>query len=67
MLDRTAELAELAAFAAGGPAGSAYLWWQAPAWAGKSSLMSWSMLNPPPNVDVVSFFVTARFALHNDR
>ncbi|MGW7468786.1 tetratricopeptide repeat protein [Streptomyces xantholiticus] len=67
LLDRTAELAELAAFGTGGPTESAYLWWQAPAWAGKSALMSWFALNPPPKVDVVSFFVTARFATHNNR
>ncbi|MEV4947928.1 hypothetical protein [Streptomyces sp. NPDC053755] len=65
--DRTAELGELAAFGSGGPTEHAYLWWQAPAWAGKSALMSWFALHPPPNVDVVSFFVTARFATHNDR
>ncbi|MGQ4361673.1 hypothetical protein [Streptomyces sp. SAS_272] len=67
LLDRTAELDELAEFATGGPAAHGYLWWQAPAWAGKSALMSWFALSPPPKVDVVSFFVTARFAAHNDR
>ncbi|GLK14791.1 hypothetical protein GCM10017600_82030 [Streptosporangium carneum] len=66
LLGRDRELAELAAFctAADGPA---YVWWQAPAWAGKSALMSWFVLNPPPGVRVVSFFVTARFAGQSDR
>ncbi|MFD5548755.1 hypothetical protein ACFWJQ_18770 [Streptomyces goshikiensis] len=67
LIGRTAELAELAAFTTGAPTESAYLWWQAPAWAGKSALMSTFALRPPPKVDVISFFVTARFATHNDR
>ncbi|MEV6040879.1 hypothetical protein AB0L65_57915 [Nonomuraea sp. NPDC052116] len=66
LLGRDEELAELAEFChADGE--SPYLWWQAPAWAGKSALMSWFALNPPETVRVVSFFITARFAGHNDR
>jgi hypothetical protein len=63
---RDAELGELAAFGREAGEGS-YIWWQAPAWAGKSALMSWFALHPPPGVEVVSFFVTARFRGQDDR
>lgn len=63
---RKTELAELAAFCTAS-GGSPYRWWQAPAWAGKSALMSWFVLHPPPGVQVVSFFVTARYAGQSDR
>ncbi|WP_328736542.1 ATP-binding protein [Streptomyces bobili] len=43
------------------------MWWQAQAWAGKSALMSWFVLNPPPGIQVVSFFITARYAAQSDR
>ncbi len=66
LLGREAELAELALFCTDSDAGP-YVWWQAPAWAGKSALMSWFVLHPPNQVRVVSFFVTARFAEQNDR
>lgn len=64
LMGREEELAELAAFCqeAGG-----YRWWRAPAWAGKSALMSWFVLHPPLDVRVVSFFVTARLAGQSDR
>ncbi|SCE94023.1 hypothetical protein GA0070564_102173 [Micromonospora mirobrigensis] len=64
--DRDAELAELAAFctAADGPP---YAWWRAGPWAGKSALLSWFALHPPPGVRLVPFFVTARFAGSSDR
>lgn len=39
-----------------------YEWWYAKPWAGKSALMSTFVLNPPAGVDVVCFFVTARFS-----
>ena len=45
----------------------AYAWWRAPAWAGKSALMSWFVLHPPPGVRVISFFVTARYKGQEDR
>ena len=62
-LGREEELAELTAFCAaddieGGS--DAYVWWQAPPWAGKSALMSTFVLNPPPGVRVLSFFITGR-------
>jgi tetratricopeptide (TPR) repeat protein len=44
-----------------------YLWWQAPAWAGKSALMAWFALNPPPGVRVAAFFVTSQFAGHDNQ
>ena len=66
LLDRDAELAELAAFCAQ-PDGGSYVWWQGPAWAGKSALMAWFVLHPPVGVRVVSFFITARFAGQSDR
>ncbi|MFF5081452.1 hypothetical protein ACFY36_30765 [Actinoplanes sp. NPDC000266] len=64
--DREAELTELARFCAG-DGSNTYAWWRGDAWTGKSALMSWFVLHPPPGVRVVSFFVTARFAGNNDR
>jgi tetratricopeptide (TPR) repeat protein len=63
---RDDELEELARFCSGAD-GATYRWWLADAWAGKSALMSWFVLHPPPGVEIVSFFVTARFASQNDR
>jgi tetratricopeptide (TPR) repeat protein len=65
-VDREQELAELAAFCTATNTAS-YLWWRAPAWAGKSALMSWFVLHPPAGVRVVSFFITARWAAQSDR
>ena len=66
VIDRDEELAELASFCTE-PDRGPYAWWQAAAWAGKSALMSWFVLHPPPRVRVVSFFITARFAGQSDR
>lgn len=66
LYDRESELAELAQFCSG-PGAGAYAWWRAGAWAGKSALMAWFVLHPPPGVRVVSFFVTARYAGQSDR
>ncbi len=69
LIGRGRELAELEEFCTAdldhaiGP----YRWWQAPAWAGKSALMSWFVLHPPERVRVVSFFITARLAGQSDR
>lgn len=63
LLDRGAELDELVGFCAGD---QPYAWWQAGPWAGKSALMSWFVLHPPADVDVVSFFVTARLDEQSD-
>ncbi|MFB7865224.1 hypothetical protein [Streptomyces sp. NPDC056069] len=65
LLDREAELAELAAFCRD-DRGPAYGWWRAEAWAGKTALLSWFALNPPSGVRIVSFFVTARLGAQND-
>ena len=62
---RWPELTELAAFCTASSGG--YAWWRAKAWSGKSALMSWFVLHPPPRVRIVSFFVTARLAAQNDR
>jgi hypothetical protein len=64
--DRDSELNELAAFCLNAGQGS-YAWWQAPAFAGKSALMAWFALHPPPGICVVSFFITARFKGQNNR
>lgn len=66
LVGREEELAELAAFSTA-EAGAAYAYWQGPAWAGKSALMAWFVLHPPPGVRVVSFFITARYAGQSDR
>lgn len=63
---REEELAELAAFCTG-RGQSPYAWWRAPAWAGKSALMSWFVLHPPQGVQVVSFFITARYRGQDNR
>ncbi|SEB90442.1 hypothetical protein [Streptomyces sp. TLI_105] len=59
---RESELDELARFCTDPEPGPAYMWWRAEAWAGKSALLSTFVLDPPPGVRVLSFFVTARWA-----
>ncbi|XVV15679.1 hypothetical protein ACQP2X_15450 [Actinoplanes sp. CA-131856] len=59
--DRSAELATM------GEGTESYLWWQAPAWAGKSALMAWFALRPPPGTRVAAFFVTSQVAGHDDQ
>jgi tetratricopeptide (TPR) repeat protein len=60
LLGRQDELEELADWCAGRD--EAYAWWQAGPRAGKSALMAWLVLHPPPGAWVISFFVTARLA-----
>lgn len=67
LLGREEEYAELAAFCTAIDPAPSYRWWRAPAWAGKSALMSWFVLHPPAGVRILSFFVTARYAGQNDR
>jgi hypothetical protein len=67
LLGRETELAELADFCTAADTAGAYRWWRAEAWSGKSALLSWFVLHPPPGVRIVSFFVTARLASQNDR
>ncbi|MFB6784604.1 hypothetical protein ACFCX0_46985 [Streptomyces sp. NPDC056352] len=66
LLEREEELAVLRDFCTR-DAGAGYLWLRGQAWAGKTALMSWLVLNPPPGTRVVSFFITARLAAHNNR
>jgi hypothetical protein len=65
LVGRQDELAELAAFCIA-ETGPAYAWWRGGAWAGKTALMSWFVLNPPKGVRIVPFFVTARLGAQND-
>lgn len=67
LLGRTAELGVMDAFCTAAEVDVPFLWWRGPAWTGKSALMSWFVLHPPPGVRIVSFFVTARYASQNDR
>lgn len=65
--DRAAQLEQLAAFCtAPDEAGSAYAWWRAPAWSGKSALMAWFALHPPEGVRIVPFFITSRWGGYSD-
>jgi hypothetical protein len=66
LINRDRELAELASFCTGDDRAS-YMWLRAPAWAGKSALLSYFVQNPPPDVTVVSFFITSRYAGQSDR
>ncbi|WP_328999490.1 hypothetical protein OHA18_34245 [Kribbella sp. NBC_00709] len=66
LVGRVTELRELADFCTAAKA-APYTWWRAEQWAGKSALLSWFVLHPPPGVRVVAFFVTARFRGHEDR
>ncbi|MFC5001279.1 hypothetical protein ACFPIJ_26010 [Dactylosporangium cerinum] len=70
LLDRDAELAELAGFCTDALRGP-YVWWRAGPWAGKSALLSTFVLHPPPQLAgrarTVSFFITARLAAQDTR
>ena len=70
LVDRDAELADLAQFCLDHD-GPSYAWWQAAPWAGKSALLSAFVLRPPPEmaerVRIVSFFITARLAAQDTR
>lgn len=61
--DRGQELTELVRFCAGT---EPYRWLQAGPWAGKSALLASFARFPPRGVDVVSFFITSRFAGQSD-
>ncbi|MFC5215468.1 hypothetical protein [Streptomyces coerulescens] len=65
LVGRDDELAALADFCTA-ESGPVYAWWRAPAWAGKTALMSRFALNPPPGARIVPFFVTARLGAQND-
>ncbi|MET8977389.1 hypothetical protein ABZX85_17385 [Streptomyces sp. NPDC004539] len=69
LVGRQGELRELTEFCTGPdlPSASAYVWWQAAAWAGKSALVSEFVLrHRPATVDIVSYFITDRLG-RNDR
>ncbi|MBG0853112.1 hypothetical protein I2W78_14955 [Streptomyces spinoverrucosus] len=65
LVGRDEELHDLAHFCTT-KSGPAYAWWRAGAWAGKTALMAWFALHPPPGVRIVPFFVTARQRAQND-
>lgn len=65
LIGREPDLRELESFCT--TSANAYRWIRAEAWTGKSALLSWFVLNPPPGVRIVSFFITARLAAQNDR
>ncbi|NUT95189.1 MAG: hypothetical protein HOY78_24510 [Saccharothrix sp.] len=67
LVGRAAELAWLHRFCTDDDVPRDYLWWRAPKWAGKSALMACFVLDPPPGVRVVSFFVTGRLAGQDHR
>lgn len=67
LYDRDVELAELADWCLRSDQQPGYLWWRAPAWAGKSALLPWFVLHPPAGIRVVSFFVTARLSGQSDK
>ena len=66
LVGRKAELQELASYCTE-PGRGPYVWWQAPAWAGKSALLSTFVLHPLAGVRVVAFFITARLAAQDTR
>jgi hypothetical protein len=66
LLGRADELAALTEFATA-TAGPEYVVLRGTAWSGKSALVAWFVLHPPPGIRVVSFFVTARFSGQSDR
>lgn len=67
LIDRDSELADLSAFCTEAQHRGSYAWWRADAWSGKSALLSTFVLDPPPGVRIVSFFITARLGGQNTR
>ena len=63
LFGREAELQELVEFCAGP---EPYVYWQAPPWAGKTTLMASFALHAPAGVTVIAYFVTRRQAGEND-
>jgi hypothetical protein len=64
---REQELAALTAFCTSESTANGYLWWRAEAWSGKSALLSWFVLHPPPGTHLVSFFITSSLPHQNNR
>jgi hypothetical protein len=67
LVGRDEELAFLSTFCTSSSTSEGCLWWRAEAWSGKSALLSWFVLHPPPDVRLVSFFVTSRLPGQNNR
>jgi hypothetical protein len=65
--DRAPEMEALHQFCTAADVPVPYQWWCAEAWAGKSALAASFVLDPPPRVRIVSFFITARWAGHDTR
>ncbi|MFF1656475.1 trypsin-like serine protease [Streptomyces sp. NPDC058255] len=65
---RQREIAEMTAFCtAAKPDVCGYWRWLAPPWAGKTALMAQFALQPPADIDVLAFFITARAPGQSDR
>ncbi|MDQ7805409.1 hypothetical protein Q5425_16805 [Amycolatopsis sp. A133] len=67
LVGRDEELAELARFCTDPGTGGAYAWWRAEAWSGKSALLAAFVLDPPPGVQLVAFFITGSQPGQSDR
>jgi hypothetical protein len=67
LIDREEELAELGRFCTSPGTEGAYAWWRADAWSGKSALLTTFVLNPPPGVRLVAFFITGSQPDQSDR
>ncbi|MFE2757997.1 hypothetical protein ACFXGA_38945 [Actinosynnema sp. NPDC059335] len=67
LVGRDEEVAELTGFCTSPENDGRYTWLCADAWSGKSALLSSFVLDPPPGVRVVSFFVSGASAGQGDR
>lgn len=63
LVDREREMGELYWFCQGD---EPYAWWEAGPWTGKTALLSTFALRAHPDLEVVSFFITRRFAGQSD-
>ncbi|ADJ44105.1 hypothetical protein AMES_2282 [Amycolatopsis mediterranei S699] len=64
---RETELAELERFCRESDPAPSYAWWRADAWSGKTALMASFVLDPPEEVRLVAFFISARDAESDNR
>ncbi|MGM1061963.1 hypothetical protein [Saccharothrix sp. Mg75] len=67
LVGRRDELDALANFCTSPVTGGRYGWWRGEAWSGKTALLSWFVLHPPPAVRLVPFFIVARSSKQNSR
>lgn len=67
LVDREEERAELTRFCTDPATEGAYAWWRAEAWSGKSALLATFVLDPPPGVELVAFFITGSQPDQSDR